>query len=304
MSSMCVAKSTFVFFVLAGTLHWSASAGLAQGEKGPAPMLKVGDKAPPLAVEKWLKGAAVPRFEKGKLYVVEFWATWCGPCVASMPDLSALQRSYKDKGLTIIGVNVRQAREYTDGTLKKVEDFVKQQGDRMDYSVAYDGKAGATFDAYMKAAGQNGIPCTFLIDRTGTIAWIGHPQALEGPVQAVVNNNRGVTTGPQQAAPAQSRLAEAYEEMTPAPQEALVAWEELEREYSAVAHEMAGLGFQVLLAAVEYERAYKLAVELVEKAITSHDANALNALARTIVDPRGKVKKEGSRPGARCGCQG
>ncbi len=74
--------------------------------KAPAPAkatLSAGDAAPALSVTKWLKGAPVTSFEKGHVYVVEFWATWCGPCVASMPHLSAIQKEFKDK-VTIIGV--------------------------------------------------------------------------------------------------------------------------------------------------------------------------------------------------------
>lgn len=53
----------------------------------PAVTLKAGDPAPPLKIEKWLKSGPIERFEKGKVYVLEFWATWCPPCIASMPHL-------------------------------------------------------------------------------------------------------------------------------------------------------------------------------------------------------------------------
>jgi thiol-disulfide isomerase/thioredoxin len=54
--------------------------------------VKVGDPAPPLKVEKFLKGDPVKAFKPGHVYVVEFWATWCRPCVASMPHLTELQK--------------------------------------------------------------------------------------------------------------------------------------------------------------------------------------------------------------------
>ena len=55
-----------------------------------SPSLIIGDPAPSLHVGKWIKGSPIQRFERGKIYVIEFWATWCRPCIAAMPRLSAL----------------------------------------------------------------------------------------------------------------------------------------------------------------------------------------------------------------------
>ena len=78
----------------------------APSDKAPpteaTPVLAAGSPAPPLTVDAWVKGDAVKAFEPGKVYVVEFWATWCGPCVRNIPNLNALQKQYPE--LTVIGV--------------------------------------------------------------------------------------------------------------------------------------------------------------------------------------------------------
>ncbi len=71
--------------------------------------LSIGDPAPSIKVRKWIKGTPVTAFEKGRVYVVEFWATWCGPCIRGMPHLSELARKYKDK-VTITGISILERK--------------------------------------------------------------------------------------------------------------------------------------------------------------------------------------------------
>src|SRR5262249_13683881 len=141
------------------------------------PTLKVGDAAPKLQTGKWVQGEPVKQFEKGKAYIVEFWATWCGPCRTSIPHLNETWQKYKDKNLLVIGQDCsRRDKEL-------VESFIKEMGDKMTYRVALDDKDGSKegkmADAWMNAAGQDGIPTAFLVDTQGKLAWIGHPMELK-----------------------------------------------------------------------------------------------------------------------------
>jgi thiol-disulfide isomerase/thioredoxin len=142
--------------------------------------LKVGDPAPKLQTGKWIQGEPVTGFEKGKAYVVEFWATWCGPCRESIPHLNETYTKYKDKGLVVIG---QDCWEQNDAL---VAPFVKKMEDKMTYRVALDDKKsdekGAMATTWMAAAQQNGIPTAFVVNTHGKIAWIGHPMTLEEKV--------------------------------------------------------------------------------------------------------------------------
>jgi thiol-disulfide isomerase/thioredoxin len=130
----------------------------------------IGDPAAPLNIATWVQGDPIDLVAvKGeKIVVVEFWATWCGPCRTSIPHLTELQKKFADRGVVFVGV--------TDEDESTVRQFVSQMGSKMAYTVAIDNNR-KTSDGYMKAYGQNGIPCAFVVDRAGGIAWVGHPMA-------------------------------------------------------------------------------------------------------------------------------
>lgn len=142
--------------------------------------LEVGDPAPKIKASLWVKGAPVTAFETGKVYVVEFWATWCGPCKLSIPHLTTVANQFKDK-VTIIGVDVMEQ------DTNVVIDFVKEMGPKMDYTVSIDTEDTYMTKEWLEAAKQNGIPAAFIVDQAGKIAWIGHPMdSLDTTLEAVL----------------------------------------------------------------------------------------------------------------------
>jgi thiol-disulfide isomerase/thioredoxin len=148
--------------------------------------LGIGAAAPKLEVNEFVKGEPVKEFKPGQIYVVEFWATWCGPCRAVFPHLSKLQKQYGDK-VIMISVSVLEQ------DFSKVAAFVKEQGDKMAYRVAIDKVAkdaepdtGYMAKNWLTAADQDGIPSSFIVNGEGKIAWIGHPGQIDKPLAEVV----------------------------------------------------------------------------------------------------------------------
>ncbi|MEI8282043.1 MAG: TlpA disulfide reductase family protein, partial [Armatimonadota bacterium] len=115
--------------------------------------------------------------KRNKTYVVEFWATWCGPCRFSIPHVTELAKKFKD--VTFIGVGVR---EDDDG--KNVKKFIAEMGDKMNYNVGYSGNKTGMYLTWMKATGQTFIPNAYIV-RNHKILWIGHPLDMDQPLAEI-----------------------------------------------------------------------------------------------------------------------
>jgi len=131
-----------------------------------------GDTAPDLTGVTYVRGAAPDLSAQPTL--IEFWATWCGPCRRSIPHLAELQKTHGTK-LAVVGLS--------DEDEATVRNFVQTQGEAMAYTVGVVPKDVRA--AYM--AGRDGIPCAFLVTPQKRVAWVGHPAAVDEVLAPVVS---------------------------------------------------------------------------------------------------------------------
>ncbi len=117
------------------------------------------DKAPELVVEKWL--SEQPQ-TKGKYVLIEFWATWCGPCRRSIPVLNEFHEKFKDE-LVVIGIS-----DEPEADVRRLEDPL------IEYYSAIDTQARTK-----KGLGVFGIPHVILLEPEGYVVWEGFPLLMD-----------------------------------------------------------------------------------------------------------------------------
>jgi thiol-disulfide isomerase/thioredoxin len=192
----------------------------------------LGDPAPALKIAEWIKGQPVNLAAgKGKkIFVVEFWATWCPPCRASIPHLTELQKKFKDKDVVFVGVS--------DEKVDTVKKFVEKMADKMDYAVAVDDDR-TTSKGYMEAYGINGIPHAFVVDKEGRIVWNGHPMAdLEKTLEQLLAGKYDMTLAKKRGE-AQQKLEQFYQLISSGDDEAKA--DKLAKELTVLDKELGGI---------------------------------------------------------------
>jgi hypothetical protein len=232
--------------------------------------------------------------------VVEFWATWCGPCRTSIPHLTDLQKKHPD--VTFIGVSVFERQP---GLVKP---FVKEMGEKMDYRVAEDAvkegedsNDGAMATKWMKAAEQNGIPTAFIVNKQGSIAWIGHPMEMDGPLEKIAAGSWDLKVEAErirkekdvQKAEA-SQMQKFAQNLNQAMRSGdgnriLSVIDEIVQFKPALELRLAPMKLGALLKLDQQDKALELGKQL-EKGPMGQDPQGLNALSWTIVSPASGIK--------------
>lgn len=141
---------------------------------------EVGSPAPAITAARWLNwtgDAPTVQSLAGRAVLLEFWGTWCGPCVRAMPEIQKLHARYRNQGLTVLAVS------YEDPAV--LEPFLKEHGYTM--PVAAD-----TAKAMVAAYGVRSWPTTFVLGKDGKVAHVGSPYDAEAAVEAAL----GLEAGP------------------------------------------------------------------------------------------------------------
>ncbi|WP_407192973.1 TlpA disulfide reductase family protein [Bradyrhizobium sp. STM 3566] len=164
--------------------------------------------APPITVENWLRGEPLTSFQPGKVYIVEFWATWCEPCVAAMPHLVELQDKYRDSGVEVVGVAAYEQARTTDEARTNLDAWLSEKLPNLNYRVGFDSEKMDKL--WMDASLSVGIPNSFVVDRDGHIAFIGFPTELDGVLPKILNG--GWRTSDEARNADKERIAEGEKE--------------------------------------------------------------------------------------------
>jgi thiol-disulfide isomerase/thioredoxin len=255
--------------------------------------LGIGDPAPKLEVKEFVKGDPVKELARGKIHVVEFWATWCGPCIATIPHLTELQKKHKD--VIFIGVSVFETNP------AEVPEFVKKMGEKMDYRVALDavadgakGQDGKMATNWMKAAKQRGIPTAFIVNGEGKIAWIGHPAGMDKPLEEIVAGKWDIAKAAddfKKAQAAQAKMEALFEKLRTAqesndPKALLGVIDEAIKDEPALEQQLASMKVGALLKTGETDKLIDYSNRLVD-GVYKDSAQGLNNIAWALVEKPG-----------------
>lgn len=121
----------------------------------------------------WLQGTPITQWEKDKVYILEFWATWCGPCVASIPHLETIHQEITAKKINaqLVGINIKDKTPP-----EKLKQFLAERRVVPSYAIAADTEKN-TDELWVRPRKMVGIPHAIAV-KNGKVLWSGHPVKL------------------------------------------------------------------------------------------------------------------------------
>lgn len=258
----------------------------ALADDGPDRLLP-GEPVPVLKDVTWLQGEAVTAWQPGHVYILDFWATWCGPCKKAIPHMDQISDTRGAQNVHVIGVAI-----WPRPNMVPTPDFVREKGDAMSYRICED-VDGRTAAAFMEPTGSNGIPTCMVVGKTGQLEWVGHPMAGMDEVldQVLAGTWDSAAFGEEMRARLEREAkADAIQQELGQATEAR-DWAGVARLanqlYELDAEQFGGaalMSYDALLRARQAEQAATYGRKLVES--FKDVPQALNALAWTIVDPQ------------------
>ncbi|WP_179336330.1 TlpA family protein disulfide reductase [Winogradskyella costae] len=141
--------------------------------------IKVNEKAPKINITNWIENIPNDKNLNDKYIVLEFWATWCGPCIAAVPHMNEIQKEFNQKDLYYISI--------TDESVAKVERSLKRIEFKSIVVTDLTKETQINFGDGIK--GLEEYPLTVLIDKSGTIKWIGEPKNLNYAIMSKFLSN-------------------------------------------------------------------------------------------------------------------
>jgi thiol-disulfide isomerase/thioredoxin len=139
-------------------------------------------------VQHWLRGDPLSNLQLGKIYILDFFSTGCGPCGPALARLAQLQEEYGDMGVEIIAVASREEAATADEARAQVDAWASKWLPNSNIRIAFD-YSGEMDEHWMDASLSFGVPQAFVVDRDGSIAFIGDPDELKFILPRVIDGS-------------------------------------------------------------------------------------------------------------------
>jgi thiol-disulfide isomerase/thioredoxin/plastocyanin len=155
------------------------------------PVAAPGEKAPHLGGGQWIQGEPIKTFETGRIYVLEFWSTWCAACIAPIDHLNKLAHRYENDA-TFIAIHI-----WPRDSAPRPSEFLKMRraakNSEYEFSIVED-VDGVLAEAWMDATQNGGLPTAMIIDRNSRLAWFGHSKDIDNPLKQIIEGTYDSTS--------------------------------------------------------------------------------------------------------------